>query len=77
MKAVYYIRTSSATNLEGDSEERQKVAIYTYAEKHGYEIVQGAYDEAVKGTDPIPEREGFSELIDYCLNKLYNQKQYL
>ena len=68
MKAVYYIRTSSATNLDGDSEERQKVAIYDYAEKHGYEIVQGAYDEAVKGTDPIPEREGFSELIDYCLN---------
>ena len=68
MKAVYYIRTSSATNLDGDSEERQKIAIYAYAEKNGYEIVQGAYDEAVKGTDHIPEREGFSKLIDYCLN---------
>ena len=68
MKAVYYIRTSSATNLDGDSETRQKIAIYAYAEKNGYEIVQGAYDEAVKGTDHIPEREGFSKLIDYCLN---------
>ena len=58
MKAVYYIRTSSATNLDGDSEERQKVAIYAYAEKNGYEIVQGAYDQSVKGSDFTGEREG-------------------
>ena len=67
MKAVYYIRTSSATNLEGDSEERQKVAIYTYAEKNGYEIVQGAYDQAVKGSDFTGEREGYKSLLEYCL----------
>ena len=59
MKAVYYIRTSSATNLEGDSEERQKVAIYTYAEKNGYEIVQGAYAQAVKGSDYTGDRQGY------------------
>jgi len=67
MKAVYYIRTSSATNLEGDSEERQKVAIYAYAEKNGYEIVQGAYDQAVKGSDFTGEREGYKSLLEYCL----------
>lgn len=67
MKAVYYIRTSSATNLDGDSEERQKIAIYAYAEKNGYEIVQGAYDQAVKGSDYTGEREGYQELIKYCL----------
>ena len=67
MKAVYYIRTSSATNLEGDSEERQKVAIYDYAEKNGYEIVQGAYDQAVKGSDLTGEREGYKSLLEYCL----------
>ena len=67
MKAVYYIRTSSATNLDGDSEERQKVAIYDYAEKNGYEIVQGAYDQAVKGSDFTGEREGYKSLLEYCL----------
>ena len=67
MKAVYYIRTSSATNLDGDSEERQKVAIYAYAEKNGYEIVQGAYDQAVKGSDFTGEREGYKSLLEYCL----------
>ena len=67
MKAVYYIRTSSATNLDGDSEKRQKVAIYAYAEKNDYEIMQGAYDQAVKGSDYIAERNGFSSLLEYCL----------
>ena len=67
MKAVYYIRTSSATNLDGDSEERQKVALYAYAEKNGYEIVQGAYDQAVKGSDFTGEREGYKSLLEYCL----------
>ena len=67
MKAVYYIRTSSATNLEGDSEERQKVAIYDYAENNGYKIVQGAYDQAVKGSDLTGEREGYKSLLEYCL----------
>ena len=67
MKAVYYIRTSSATNLDGDSEERQKVAVYDYAEKNGYEIVQGAYDQAVKGSDFTGEREGYKSLLEYCL----------
>ena len=66
-KAVYYIRTSSATNLEGDSEDRQKEAINAYAEKNAYELVQGAYDQAVKGTDYIADREGFSKLLEYCL----------
>lgn len=66
-QAVYYIRTSSATNLEGDSEDRQKEAIFSYAEKNAYELVQGAYDQAVKGTDYIAEREGFSRLLEYCL----------
>ena len=67
MKAVYYIRTSSATNLDGDSEERQKVAIYAYAEKNGYEIVQGANEQAVKGSDFTGEREGYKSLLEYCL----------
>ena len=68
MKAVMYLRTSSATNIEGDSEDRQKEAITKYADSQGYEIVSGAYDQAVKGSDSIHEREGFAQLIQYCVD---------
>ena len=68
MKAVMYLRTSSATNLDGDSEERQKESIAKYANSQGMEIVSGAYDQAVKGSDSIHEREGFAQLIQYCLD---------
>ena len=68
IKAVMYLRTSSATNLDGDSEERQKESIAKYADSQGMEIVSGAYDQAVKGSDSIHEREGFSALIQYCLD---------
>jgi len=68
VKAVMYLRTSSATNLDGDSEERQKESIAEYALAQGMEIVSGAYDQAVKGSDSIHERQGFSALIQYCLD---------
>ena len=68
VKAVIYIRTSSATNLEGDSEDRQRDAVGRYAESQGYEIVSGAYDQSVKGSASIHEREGFSKLLQYCLD---------
>jgi DNA invertase Pin-like site-specific DNA recombinase len=68
VKAVRYIRTSSASNLEGDSESRQMDAIAKYADSQGYEIVSGAWDQAVKGSDSIHEREGFAKLITYCID---------
>ncbi len=68
VKAVMYLRTSSATNLDGDSEDRQKESIRKYADSQGIEIVQGAYDQAVKGSDSIHEREGFAQLIQYCID---------
>ena len=63
-----YLRTSSATNLDGDSEERQKDAIRKFADLQDMEIVSGAYDQAVKGSDSIHEREGFAKLITYCID---------
>ena len=63
-----YLRTSSATNLDGDSEDRQKESIVKYADSQGMEIVSGAYDQAVKGSDSIHEREGFAQLIQYCID---------
>jgi DNA invertase Pin-like site-specific DNA recombinase len=58
-----YIRTSSAANVGGDSDDRQRLAIRRYAKASGIEIVGEHYDEAVSGTDPIETRFGFSDML--------------
>lgn len=63
---AYYLRTSSAQNLGGDSESRQLAAIQSYAKAQGLDLVQGAYDQAVSGTDFIQSRAGLTALLDYC-----------
>jgi DNA invertase Pin-like site-specific DNA recombinase len=66
VKAVAYLRTSSAANVgEGkDSDQRQLVAISGFAVREGYEVVQTFYDKAVKGSDPLETRPGFAALLD-------------
>ncbi|MDG4890915.1 recombinase family protein [Mesorhizobium sp. WSM4887] len=63
--AVAYLRTSSRTNLDGDSAPRQRQAIDEYAKRSGLEIVREFYDAAVAGTDPIDTRPGFQALLEY------------
>ncbi|RUV18894.1 recombinase family protein [Mesorhizobium sp. M7A.F.Ca.MR.245.00.0.0] len=63
--AVAYLRTSSRSNLDGDSGPRQRQAIEEYAKRNGIEVVEEFYDEAVKGTDHIDTRPGFQKLLDY------------
>lgn len=63
--AVAYLRTSSRTNLDGDSGPRQREAIAEYAKRNGIEVVKTYHDEAVKGTDPIDARLGFQDLLEY------------
>lgn len=67
MKAVAYYRTSSATNVgdDKDSLRRQREACVSYARRAGVKIVREFYDAAVSGADPIDERPGFAELLDY------------
>ncbi len=64
---VSYFRTSSATNIgaDKDSLKRQREAVQSYAKANKLEIVREFYDEAVSGADPIHEREGFAELLNY------------
>ena len=38
-KAIAYLRTSSATNVQGDSSTRQRLAIQGYAKAQDIEIV--------------------------------------
>lgn len=63
MKAYGYMRTSSATNIDGDSETRQRLAIESYAASQGIQIVDWFYDAAVKGSDSIESRAGFSAML--------------
>jgi hypothetical protein len=64
-QAVGYIRTSSTTNVgaDKDSEKRQRLAIERFA-RGRIEIVGWFNDPAVRGTDPIEARPGFSALLD-------------
>lgn len=63
VKALAYLRTSSAANVEGDSAERQRVAIRAYADRAGLEVVAEFYDAAVSGADPLDARPGFAAML--------------
>jgi DNA invertase Pin-like site-specific DNA recombinase len=66
IKALGYSRTSSAANVEGDSETRQRAAIQRYAAASGITIADDDwfYDAAVSGTDPVQDRPGFAAMLD-------------
>jgi DNA invertase Pin-like site-specific DNA recombinase len=70
VKAVAYLRTSSAANVgdDKDSASRQTAAIERYAASAGFEIVDSYYDAAVSGGDPIDERPGFTAMLDRLLS---------
>lgn len=61
--ALAYLRTSSAANVGGDSDQRQRLAIAAYAARAGLEVVAEFYDAAVSGADAIDQRTGFIDLL--------------
>lgn len=69
VQAVAYLRTSSAANVGGDSDQRQRVAIREYANRNGLDVVREFYDAAVSGADPIDQREGFSALLAWVVDQ--------
>src|SRR3954451_23622901 len=66
IKAVAYLRTSSAANVgvDKDSEKRQRAAIESFAQAAGYELVDAFYDEAVSGADHVTLRPGFAAMME-------------
>jgi DNA invertase Pin-like site-specific DNA recombinase len=66
IKAVAYLRTSSATNVgaDKDSDKRQRRAIAAYGKAAGLQMVDEFYDADVSGADPIETRVGFAALLD-------------
>ncbi len=68
IKAVAYLRTSSAKNVgeTKDSDKRQMAAISAYAKRAGYSIeLPPYYDAAVSGIDPIDTRPAFAKMLAY------------
>jgi len=63
-KSYAYLRTSSNSNIAGDSRPRQLEAITTYASSMKYEIVETFWDQAVSGEDDIGDRPAFSQMLD-------------
>lgn len=65
--AVAYYRTSSAANVgdNKDSLRRQQEAVASYGKRVGLKIIREFYDPAVSGADPIDQRPGFADLLDY------------
>lgn len=68
-RCVVYMRTSSATNVgeDKDSDKRQLDACSKYAKAHSIEIASVFYDADVKGTLDHLERDGFSNMVTYCI----------
>jgi DNA invertase Pin-like site-specific DNA recombinase len=64
-KAIAYFRTSSATNVgeDKDSLKWQREAVAKFAKAANYEIVAEYADDAVKGSDPVDARLGFSAMM--------------
>ena len=67
VKAVAYLRTSSAANVgtEKDSDKRQRQAIAAFARRSGFDLVAEFNDAAVSGADHLDVRLGFAELLAY------------
>lgn len=65
IKALAYLRTSSAANVGGDSDVRQRAAIDAYVAARGDVVIVGEfYDACVSGADPVENRPGFSAMLD-------------
>lgn len=65
-RAVAYLRTSSAANVGGDSEARQRAAVAEYANRASLTVAAEFYDAAVSGADPLDQRDGFTALLAWC-----------
>ena len=64
---VGYYRTSSTTNVKGDSRVRQSLSVKNYSKKKGWNVVNEFYD-VISGTTNILEREEFVKMLSFCEN---------
>jgi DNA invertase Pin-like site-specific DNA recombinase len=72
VKAVGYLRTSSAANVgaDKDSDKRQRAAIMRFCKSSGHVVADDDwyYDEAVSGADALAARAGWNALMARILS---------
>ena len=64
---VGYYRTSSTTNIKGDSRTRQSLSVKNYSKSKGWNVINEFYD-VVSGTTNILERNEFVKMLGFCEN---------
>ena len=64
-----YIRTSSLSNVDGDSHDRQEIACRDYAKSHGMKPVIMGIDDGVSGGEHIHNRKVLMDLIGACQDR--------
>ena len=62
---VGYFRTSSTTNVKGDSRTRQSVSVKNYSKSKGWNV-KGEFYDVISGTTNILERKEFVKMLGYC-----------
>ena len=65
MNVVGYYRTSSTTNVKGDSRTRQSVSVKNYSKKKGWNV-KGEFYDVISGTTNILERNEFVKMLGFC-----------
>lgn len=63
-RAVAYLRCSGLGQVDGDTWDRQSVAIAKYAKHHGLEVVDEFRDAGVSGAKDLDSRPGLAALLD-------------
>ena len=64
-EVVGYYRTSSTTNVKGDSRTRQSVSVKNYSKTKGWNV-KGEFYDVISGTTNILERNEFVKMLGYC-----------
>lgn len=62
---VGYYRTSSTTNVKGDSRTRQSLSVKNYSKTKGWNV-KGEFYDVISGTTNIMERTEFVKMLNYC-----------
>jgi len=66
MKSVCgYYRTSSKTNVKGDSRTRQTVSVKNYSKTKGWDV-KGEFYDVISGTTNVMDRTEFVKMLSFC-----------
>ena len=64
-EVVGYYRTSSTTNVKGDSRTRQSISVKNYSKTKGWNVTGEFYD-VISGTTNIMDRTEFVKMLSFC-----------